>query len=219
MIKNILGIKFPHLFFIALTILVIHINISFAGINKYIRYNISIFDEGAMIPFYSGFASIPIHPGLLLGVEYYYSKNDKNQLFQTLNIGGYLHKGFEHGLFLNTDVGYRHVFPWGIIDDILLGIGYLHTFSDNDVFKQDNKGRYVKITEYGNPRFIADASVGLGYDFSKKTRLSIQPYLRYQFFIELPWAKGLNNLFMAHTVLQIGCIFPLTFGNYKRDKQ
>jgi hypothetical protein len=187
-----------------------------AGINDHLRYNAAIFDEGTIIPFYSGFASLPIHPGLLVGTEYYYHRSMRNQLFQTLNLGGYFHEGFEHGLFINTDVGYRHVIPCGIMGDILLGIGYLHTFSDNDVFKQDKNGQYVKIADYGNPRFTADASVGLGYDFAMKTKLSIQPYVRYQFFIEMPWAKGLDNLLMAHTVLQVGCIFPLTFGARQR---
>lgn len=102
--------------------------------------------------------------------------------------------------------------------DILLGIGYLHTFSDNDVFEQDKNGHYGKITNWGNLRFMADASVALGYDFSKKTKLVILPYLRYQFFIEMPWAKGLDNLLMAHTALQVGCLFPLTCKSRRGNK-
>ena len=187
-----------------------------AEVNSKFRCNLAIFDEGIMLPVYSGFASIPPHPGLIIGTEFYYKKTEENQLFQTLNTGGYFHEGFENGLFIDSETGYRHIFHSGITGDILLGAGYLHTFSNNDVFRQDQTGQYVKIRNYGNPRFMADASAGLGYDFSKKTALNFQPYVRYQFFIEMPWAVGLDELLMAHTVLQAGCLFPLPRERFRK---
>jgi hypothetical protein len=189
-----------------------------AKVDGTIRYNLAVFDEGTMIPIYSGFTSNPIHPGLLIGAEYYYRKSRSDQLVQTVNLAGYLHHGFENGLFLNTDFGYRHSIPLGITGEILLGIGYLHTFSDNYVFEQNEDGRYVKTANRGNPRFMADASIGLGYDFSMKTRLPIQPYLRYSFFMEMPWAKGFDSFLMAHTALQIGCLFPIALNQTKAGK-
>ncbi len=122
--------------------------------NGNIKFNAAIFNEGTMIPFYSGFMSIPVHPGILLGGEYYYQYKEKIQLFQSVNLALYFHKKFEHGIFLNSEFGICIVFSIGIAPEVLMGIGYLNTFNNDPIFEQNSSGEYELTKDHGRPHLM-----------------------------------------------------------------
>jgi hypothetical protein len=181
------------------------------SLNKNNLYsNIAFIDEGVMIPIYCGFISIPIHPGFVVGCEYRF-KNSKNlHLLQTLNAGGYYHPHFEHGIFGYSEFGIRPIFNFGLAPEILLGLGYLHTFEDDPVFSQNSSGEYVQMRNYGRSHLMGTFSLGLGYDLLKKTKLPIIPYIRYQAAIEYPYTLNNGQIpVLMHTIFYLGTIFEM----------
>lgn len=190
------------------TILFLFLCLICFGESKY-KTNISIFNEGIHIPISSGFMSIPMHPGISLGLERRYNENPKNILFQNLNLGLYLHNSFEHGLYLNTETGYRHIYKPGIQNEILIGLGYLHTFSASRQYELNNNGEFEEINTKGRPHLMISASLGLGYDFGYIGKRDIMIYLRYQPFIELPYASDADILLMMHTSVHLGMVLGI----------
>lgn len=176
--------------------------------SKY-RTGITIFNEGIHIPIAGGFTSTPFHPGISIGLERKYNQNKKNILFQTLNCGFYLHKTFEHGLYINTESGYRHIYKPGITNDISIGIGYLHTFSASKQYELDSNGEFTEKSTQGRPHAMISAAIGLGYDFSTIFGKEFMIYLKYQPFIELPYSDDNSIPLMIHTSLHLGTIFKI----------
>jgi hypothetical protein len=175
------------------------------------RLKISVFNEGVFMPMYPHFTSVPVHPGLLSGIEYYHKKKLNSQFFQTLNIGFFIHKKYEHGIFLNSEVGDRYILPFGLAFEGLFGLGYLHTITDGPEFEQNNDGIYEQTKNYGRSHVLGSLAVGIGYDFSKKTNLDIHPHISYQFMVEYPWSSGEDGLspVLPRSNLYIGLIFNI----------
>lgn len=182
--------------------------------------NIALLNEGVMIPIYSGFTSIPIHPGLMVGCEYRYKESNNLHLFQSFNIGGYYHQHFEHGIYCNSEFGVRPIFNFGLTTEILLGFGYLHTIEDDPLFSQNSSGEYVQMRNYGRPHLMGTFSLGLGYDFSKMTNLILIPYVRYQTAVEYPYSLNNGEIpVLMHTMLYFGLIYDMhRIFNFKRTK-
>jgi len=183
----------------------------FAAIDGDLRLNVGMFDEGLIIPFYTGFASIPVHPGGVFGAELYYRKGEHHHLFQTLNLGYYYHRGYEHGLFVDTEFGYRYLGSIGIYVEGLLGTGYLHTFRDGTTFVFDkSSGEYQKAANGGRPHAMAPAlTIGTGFDFSPKVNLPVAIYLRYQAILEWPRCPENVKSVMSHAALYVGFLINI----------
>lgn len=194
------------IFFILSIILFVTLPIKSLANSKY-KTAISIFNEGVHIPIAGGFTSNPFHPGISIGLERKYNSNLKNILFQTLNCGLYLHKTFEHGLYLNTESGYRHIYKPGITNEISIGIGYLHTFSATKQYELNSNGEFTEKNTKGRPHAMISAAIGLGYDFSTIFGKELMIYLKYQPFIELPYSDDNSIPLMIHTSLHLGTTF------------
>ena len=84
-------------------------------------------------------------------------------------MGYYDNKYMARAFFLCTSGGYRYTLPFGLFGDITLGLGYQLSFHPSDVFKLNADGEYEKVNSPGRSAFLILGSVGIGYDFGKKT--------------------------------------------------
>lgn len=125
------------------------------------------------------------YPLATLGTEFYYRNEKHSQLYQAVRIGGYYNKANTSAVFINTEAGYRYTFGFGLFADANLGVGYSHLFSPGAVYKSNSDGEYEQVRDWGKPSFMADFSLSIGFDLSKKSRTPISVFIRYGNYIQL----------------------------------
>lgn len=158
---------------------------------------VSVFSESVSLSNFRGLFKSPGW-GIRIGAEWYYRQNDGRQVLQTLHVGYYNHEGFQQGLFVSSEFGYRKFFG-GFFADATIGGGYLHLISDLKRYEPSGDG-YRNASQRLH-KFMPTVGLGLGYRFDKVTLFS-----RYEAFGELPFSyKGVPLL--PHQALHVGTRF------------
>ncbi|MFQ5606074.1 MAG: hypothetical protein ACE5HS_22610 [bacterium] len=85
--------------------------------------------------------------------------------------------------------------------DVLLGVGYLHTFRSRKLFAVKN-GAFEPVADGGKPSFMLPLSVALGYHFKSSKRLSFSPFVSYRWFLQA--FLGDSDAGMTHLLLTVG---------------
>lgn len=143
------------------------------------------------LPLSNMFRISPLYPGTLIGTEYRYSDGKVGRLYQTGNIGGFVNTSTGSGLFVESDFAYRYTAGFGLFGETSLGLGYLHVFHPREILRQNDEGVYEKAADWGKPCGMLSLCIGAGYDLSKKTKLAIAPFIKYQFFVQTPYFEVL----------------------------
>lgn len=163
-----------------------------------IPINISVFTETIGFPNFSSWSRNP-NFGIRVGTEFYYSQSEKNQLFQTIQLGYYYHKEFHQAFFLSSEFGYRRYFG-DFFADATVGLGYM--LIDSALPKFESAGDYYVEKSGVLGRFSPSLGLGAGYKFPKFSVFS-----RYEMFGEVPF--GLNGIpGLPHTVFHLGTRIP-----------
>lgn len=167
---------------------------------------VSVFNIGTVLPGtgIAGIFTVPVHPGISLGTEFRYNKSSTNQWFQTARLGIFHHRLVQTGIQLYSEVGYRRDIWKGIGAELRLGAGYLHAFTDTEVFKLQD-GRYVKKADWGRAQFMAGGTFGLSYVLPLKN--SPRVFIDYQFYLQMPYVKSYVPQ-LPNTALHLGVAFP-----------
>jgi hypothetical protein len=184
------------------------------GQGEAIPINVSIFNESTAIPF-TRFITTPIHPGLQLGTEFNYKVKKHSRLFQTANISYFYHNYLAQGIGLNTELGYEYRLKFGLAFEVLLGIGYMHTFATTEEFTFTN-GHYGKKADKGNARIYPSFSFDMGYYLKKTDKNSPKIFLRYQSWAEYPYSPDFIDV-MTHINLHVGAKFFINTKTKKND--
>jgi hypothetical protein len=145
------------------------------------------------------------YPMATFGTEFYYRNKKHSQIYQTARIGGYYNKYNTSALFLNTEIGYRYTFGFGLFADANLGAGYSHLFRPDAIYKLNSNGEYEQVRDWGKPSLMADFSLSVGYDFRMKLRAPVSVFLRYGSYIQLFYNSDLPAL--PQNSFQIGTRF------------
>jgi len=153
------------------------------------------------------------HYGVKIGTEYPLwtkeklktKKNlieiNKNKLvFVTGNIGCYIHKRNNVGLFVNSEIGYRKTRNKGFKYEFLFGLGYLHTFLQGDTYEVYDNGSVKKVLLAGRSSLMTSLSCGLGYDFDYYYHKHFSLFLKPGFFVQYPF----NTALAARTTIELG---------------
>ncbi len=142
-------------------------------------------------------------PGFTIGAEYRIRENEKKSilLFSALSGGAYFHDQNHNAFFVDAYIGNRLSTPVGYFADILLGLGYLHTWPDGVVYTGvDHNGNLIEKDHPGDPHLKLNTSLGLiGWDFSKRTNLPLTAVARVAAFGEYPY----NDFVLLHMALQV----------------
>ncbi len=166
------------------------------SLNKVLHFNVSIF-KGAIVNTY----------GLNFGVEKTVFQNDKYKIFCGLNLNSGIKKDayFSGGLtFSNT---LRRTYKFGLFFEHAVKFGYLGSYYSNDLFIIKDE----EIKNIGN-RWLSSLTLGyflgLGYDFSKISKLDFQIFGGTNFFYRVP---NFDNMFYFNNIsLEAGVKFSLT---------
>lgn len=125
------------------------------------------------------------YPLATLGTEFYYLNREKSKILQTAKLGGYYTKYSTSAIFLNTEIGYRYTFDFGLFSDVNFGVGYSHLFRPNALYKLNSSEEYQQVRDWGKPSILANYSISIGYDFSRQFNTSLIVFLRYSNYMQL----------------------------------
>ncbi|MEO6167365.1 MAG: hypothetical protein ABIO46_05890 [Chitinophagales bacterium] len=145
----------------------------------------------------------PIHPGASLGAVFPFAGNKNSSFGIHPAVGFYLHREHENGILLSSPVEYHYRFNFGLAIGGGIGIGYLHTISNQQEFKLDN-GTYKKLISLGQPQFVVNTGIDLSYKFFKSRQHPMDVFAGYSFLVQLPYAAPVGIPLLPHTIFQIG---------------
>ena len=168
---------------------------------KQFPLELSFFNHATSRPFNSTILHI-LHPGFSLGTEYVYWQGRSGKLYQNLNAGYYYNEYIAKALFLQTSAGYRYTTGFGLFGDATLGLGYHLSFHPGQVFKLNSEGEYESAKSPGRSALLVSASIGAGYDFSRKVGLPMSFFVRYQPFFQTPY--NFRDSWLVQAMLHVG---------------
>ncbi len=167
------------------------ITVANAQQNEGLILQIGITEHNVSTPF-ANLLELPFNTGFELGIQRKYPA--KRHLYQSIDLGFYDHKSLEKGAYLSSDFIYRPQFEWGGLLETNVGLGYLHTFSNYQLYELNENREYTPKTDLGKPSVFLDFGFGLGYQISNKQHFM----LRYSWGLQIP-----------HSVLLP--LFPVSF--------
>jgi hypothetical protein len=167
---------------------------------------VSVFNLGTQLP--GSVFTTPVHPGISAGAEFRYNRSAGNQWFQTAKFGLSYHQYVQTAVQLYSEAGYRRSIWRGTAAEIRLGAGYLHAFSNTEVFKWKD-GTYDKKANLGRAQFMASSALGLSY-LCKNNPEKPRVFVDYQFFLQMPFVKSYVPL-LPNTALHAGVALPFSF--------
>lgn len=177
-----------------------------------IPLEISFSNNGTFVPGGGalGVWSRTFHPGVSLGTRFYYkSKPQKSQLFQTAKLGYFYHRHAQHGIQLYSELGYRKYIGKSFYVEPRLGLGYLLSIPDLQIFTFKN-GVYEEKKSKARSQFMGGLTVAAGYDFQHlNKRLPMDAFLGYQFWVQSPFVNKYVPILPNNSV-HIGFIYYFT---------
>lgn len=173
--------------------------------------SIAVYSNSVALPGHGNMIlfSVPVHPGIYMGTEYFWRSKPKSELFQTAGLSMYVIREMYYGIAVSSAFGSRYYIPCGIFYEGSLGVGYLHTFNYGPVFSLDENGEYQRKTDWGRPHFTPEIAAGAGYRFTLKNENQLSVFIRYQLKIEYPFTTSGEIPFLPHINFYLGARFHM----------
>ncbi len=174
-----------------------------------IPIELSVFNNGTYLPGKGtlGIWSPRFHPGVSLGTRFYYKERKKTELYQTAKLGYFHHRFSQSGLQAYTELGYLYRFTNNFFGEAQLGIGYLLSIPDLQVFEIEN-GQYVEKSPKSRSQFMGSLALKLGYDFSGILHQPLDVFTGFQFWVQSPFVNGYVPILPNNSV-HFGIIYYL----------
>ena len=153
------------------------------GYSQSMPLKVSVLDESISFPNF-WFTDYSFNPAIIIGTERLLKEKGNHDWHLTGNLGFYQHKDWQNGIFVNTEIAFRHHFGRLSVSP-KLGIGYAHTFSPKPVYRFDN-GEYRQVKELGNPTLMPSLSIELAFKINK-TEQSPEVFLTFMESAEIPF--------------------------------
>ena len=135
------------------------------------------------------------HPGLVLGVDLsLLHLGMAHELFVRGLLGGYVHSRLYWALFAGGEIGWRSTASFGLRGEVALGVAYLHTVLASPVYAVGSDGQVTATSDLGRPGVMPSASLGVGWDFGRRTRFPLTVMLRPIVF----WQVPVNQTALVH---------------------
>lgn len=171
--------------------------------------SLSVVNENVAFPAIKIFGN-PLHPGMAAGASFTFNRSEKSWFELNPEIGFYLHRQHENGLLVTGPVNYHYRFNFGMAVGGGIGIGYLHTFSNQPEYRMQD-GVYKRFTGAGNPQFLVTTGLNVSYRFFAEASHPMDIFAAYKFLVQLPYAAPIGIPLLPHTIFQFGTswyLFP-----------
>jgi hypothetical protein len=155
--------------------------------------SIYLYNEGVALPF-TQLIGEKVNPGFMIGTEFHYLNRKGFTLFQSLELGYYIHPSLQFGLRINTEIGGRYTFDFGLVTEVSAGIGYSHNFTDRDIYALNGSGEFSKVIDWGRPQFCPSFGIGLGSNFSKIIDIPMSLVVHYKGFFDILYSYSVPIL-------------------------
>ena len=89
------------------------------------------------------FGDFVMHPGFTTGIDYTLHRNRWLNIHWDTEIGTYFHKWNNNAVFLQSTIGSRLTTPFSACVDINLGLGYMLSTPNGDIYNVDESGKLI----------------------------------------------------------------------------
>jgi hypothetical protein len=153
---------------------------------------------------------------LSFSIEYNFGINKKvrNQWFVPIVFNFINHQYVYNAFGLSTGIRYKYNSKYGIVAGSGFTIGYLRSFDKYQRYAKNSQGKYEKAPDAGRGSLLPALNVQLGYDFSHKTNLPIELFIRYQLAVQMPFIKDVAGL-----ITYMGFQFGVSYFPFKNEKK
>ena len=145
------------------------------------------------------------HPGFTVGFQPQLSTGPIHLMWVGPELGFYVHPKNHVALWAEVQFGNRLTDPRGFFGELVVSVGYLHTWVDGPVYSYDDSQDVVKLENRGWPHLRPSFSFGLGHDFSVSHNAPVAWFLRLNVFAELPF----NYASLTHLSIHSGLVIRL----------
>lgn len=148
------------------------------------------------------------NPGVQLGFEKYIATTNNFNVIGGVNALYYYQKDIQSAVSINARIGQRYTTEFGLFFETYVGIGVQQTFYVNKTYEYNSGQSIITETKLSKTGMNANIVLGLGYDFSKKTKYPVKFYLRPSFYWLYP---DRNLVFQSSYAIETGLIYVPNF--------
>lgn len=149
--------------------------------------------------------------GIQLGLQKYNLQTEKYKILTSVDL--IIEKRPDSytsfGLLLSS--GVRRTLKFGLYFEYDIKAGYIGSYYPFDLYKVNSTGDVVNIGKKVFNTFVVGNSFGLGYDFSYKTKLNLQLFIKPIIYYRYP--NNDNPFFLNNIGLEAGITFHPLFLN------
>lgn len=153
------------------------------------------------VPWYPGAVNDRFNPAFLVGGERTLRQGEHWRLYQTGNVGFFLHYWWMTGVSLDTGLGIGRTLPLGLHADFRLGVGYLHCFFRRRELELRH-GEWVETRRLGRPSLLVPASLMVGYGGPPGWPLAVAPFFAARWGFQALFLEEMPV--MSHLQLLVG---------------
>ncbi len=167
---------------------------------------IALGNHAVGFPYQNAFVSF--NPIFSVGTERGINKNQKHHLFVSSNLGFIRNKVIGNTLTIDLGLGYRYTHRVGPFIEASISLGVLDQFHPRDIYTLNSTDHsYEKSTDTGKLASLVGFKTGIGYDFSKRSKLPIRIGLSHIFFIQSPYFDLKNFPIMPQSTTTISVTY------------
>jgi hypothetical protein len=146
-----------------------------------------------------------LHPGLSIGTDYTITSNGWFNLHWDTEMGGYVHKRNNNSVFVQSTVGTRYTTGFALFADVQVGLGYMLSMPDGDVYSVDDTGtmnlKGRPVTSHLKPTF----SLLFGWDGKRNRDIPLSVYTGLEAYMQ----SGFNHVMLPHAAFRFGVSYQL----------
>lgn len=152
------------------------------------------------------------HYGLRTGVEFTIKHTEKAQkqggiathsLLGSANLSIYRHPNNHIGAALSPELGWRRTGKGGGVLQAAVSAGVFRSFYEADTREMSENGSFEKVPLAGQWGFLPGVSLGLGHDFSVKSKAPFLLFANIHYMQQHPY----NTSFLHKAAIEAGIVF------------
>lgn len=157
------------------------------------------------------FGNLSDNHGAQVGLENYYLQTAKYKIIgtPTLMIQVKPKSAVTVGIMMNSTL--RRTYDWGLFWEHTIKIGYMGSVYKFDFYKINDNNEIVNIGRKWNSSIMLGYAFGLGYDFSKRSNLPAQVFIKPNLFYRFPNFD--NPFYLNNFSMEAGMSFQPSFLN------